>query len=137
MASGKKYQVDMTHGPLLGKIIRFAIPLMMANAMSLMFNAADLIVVGRFASSEAMAAVGAAPGFNNLMLNLFWGIGSAVNVLAARYTGAKDRKGVFRTVHSSIGVAIIGGIGMMLLGLIMTRPMMHWMAVPEDRKSVV
>ena len=67
MASGKKYQVDMTHGPLLGKIIRFAIPLMMANAMSLMFNAADLIVVGRFASSEAMAAVGAAPGFNNLL----------------------------------------------------------------------
>ncbi len=131
MASGKKYQVDMTHGPLLGKIVRFAIPLMMANAMSLMFNAADLIVVGRFASSEAMAAVGAAPGFNNLMLNLFWGIASAVNVLAARYTGAKDRKGVFRTVHSSIGVAIIGGIGMMLLGLIMTRPMMHWMAVPE------
>ena len=132
MASVKKYQVDMTQGPLLGKIIRFAMPLMLANAMSLMFNAADLIVVGRFASSDAMAAVGAAPGFNNLMLNLFWGVASAVNVLAARNTGAKDSKGVFHTVHTSISVAIIGGIAMMILGLVMTRPMMRWMAVPEN-----
>lgn len=128
----RKYQVDMTHGPLLGKIIRFAFPLMMANAMSLMFNAADLIVVGRFASSDAMAAVGAAPGFNNLMLNLFWGVASAVNVLAARYTGAKDRKNVFRTVHTAIMVALVGGVAMMILGILVTRPMLRAMAVPEQ-----
>lgn len=132
MASVKKYQVDMTEGPLLGKIIRFAMPLMLANAMNLMFNAADLIVVGRFADSSAMAAVGAAPGFNNLMLNLFWGVASAVNVLVSRYTGAKDRKNVFSSVHTSIAVAIIGGILMCILGLVVTRPMMRWMAVPAE-----
>ena len=128
----KKYQVDMTNGPLLGKIIRFAMPLMMANAMSLMFNAADLIVVGRFADSGAMAAVGAAPGFNNLLLNLFWGVASAVNVLVSRYTGAKDRKNIFSSVHTSIAVALIGGILMCILGVAITRPMMHWMAVPAE-----
>ena len=95
MASVKKYQVDMTNGPLLGKIIRFAIPLMMANAMSLMFNAADLIVVGRYGSAKAMAAVGASPAFLNLMLNLFWGVAAGVNVIVARYAGAKDRKNLF------------------------------------------
>ena len=128
----KKYQVDMTNGPLLSKIIRFAIPLMMANAMSLMFHAADLIVVGRFASSDDMAAVGAAPGFTHIMLNLFWGIASAVNVLVSRYAGAKDRKNMFRTVHSSITIACVGGIAMTIFGLLITRPMMHWMAVPEN-----
>ena len=127
----RKYQVDMTTGPLLGKIIKFAIPLMMANAMSLMFNAADLIVLGRFAP-DSMAAVGAAPSFTTLMLNLFWGIASAVNVLAARYTGAKDRINVFRTVHTSITVSIIGGFTMGLLGVLLTKPMMQWMKVPAE-----
>lgn len=128
----KKYKVDMTHGPLLGKIIRFAIPLILANVMALLFHAADLIVVGRFASSEAMAAVGAAPAFPTLMLNLFWGIASAVNVLVARYTGAKDRRNVSDAVHTSIAVAIIGGLFMMVLGLIITKPVLHLMAVPAD-----
>lgn len=131
MATVKKYQMDMCHGPLLGKIIRFAIPLMMANAMSLMFHAADLIVLGRFAKGEAMAAVGSAPGFTTLMLNLFWGISAGVNVLAARYTGAKDRKNLFRTVHTAIAVAILGGIGMAVLGLVITPSVLRIMAVPD------
>ena len=96
MSAGKKYQIDMCHGPLLGKIIRFAVPLMMANVAALMFNAADLIVLGQYASSESMAAVGAAPAFTTLMLNLFWGISAGVNVLTARYIGAKDNKNVSR-----------------------------------------
>ncbi|MBO5722526.1 MAG: MATE family efflux transporter, partial [Lentisphaeria bacterium] len=79
MSASVKYQVDMCHGPLCGKIVRFAIPLMMANALSLMFHAADLIVLGRHASGEAMAAVGAAPAFTTLLLNLFWGVSAGVN----------------------------------------------------------
>lgn len=132
MASVNKYKIDMCNGPLLKKIIQFAIPLMMANIMALMFHAADLIVVGRFASAKAMAAVGAAPGFTNLMLNLFWGIASGVNVLVARYIGAKDEKNVFRTVHTAISIACIGGVFMMILGLIVTGPMLELMAVPAD-----
>ena len=126
-----KYQIDMCHGPLLGKIIKFSVPLMLTNALSLMFHAADLIVVGRFAPGEAMAAVGAAPAFTMLMLNLFLGVSSAVNVLVARYTGAKDKENLFHTLHTAVAVACVGGGVMAVLGLLITRPVLHLMAVPE------
>ena len=84
MSTGKNFHIDMCHGPLLGKIIRFAIPLMMANVSALMFNAADLIVLGQYASSSAMAAVGAAPAFTTLMLNLFWGSPTKMDVVLKR-----------------------------------------------------
>ncbi len=121
----------MCHGPLLGKIIKFSVPLMLTNALSLMFHAADLIVVGRFAPGEAMAAVGAAPAFTMLMLNLFLGVSSAVNVLVARYTGAKDKENLFHTLHTAVAVACVGGGVMAVLGLLITRPVLHLMAVPE------
>ena len=131
MFKAEKYQVDMCHGPLLGKFIRFALPLMFANVSALLFHAADLIVVGHFASSKAMAAVGAAPAFTTLMLNIFWGIASGVNVLVARYIGAKDSKKVSQTVHTAMAIACTGGVFMALLGLAITRPILRWMAVPE------
>lgn len=123
--------MDMCHGPLLSQIIQFSIPLMLANAMALMFNAADLIVLGHFASGEAMAAVGAAPGFTTLMLNLFWGIGTGANVLVARNIGAGDKKNLFRTIHTSMLFACVGGIVMMAAGLCLTFPVLRMMAVPE------
>ncbi|MBO4304978.1 MAG: MATE family efflux transporter [Lentisphaeria bacterium] len=131
MAAEKKYKMDMCHGPLFGKIVRFAVPLAMANALSLMFHAADIMVVGKFASAQAMAAVGAAPAFTNLMLNLFWGISAGVNVLTARYTGAQDRESLFKTVHTAITVAIVGGIVLTVLGCFITRPVLEFMCVPE------
>ena len=132
MGKIEKYRIDMCHGPLLGKVIRFAVPLMFANVSALLFHAADLIVVGHFGSSRAMAAVGAAPAFTTLMLNLFWGISSGVNVLVARYVGAKDSKKVSQTVHTAAAVGCYGGVFMALLGLAITRPVLRWMAVPED-----
>lgn len=122
----------MCHGPLLGKIIRFAIPLMMANVSALMFHAADLIVLGQYAKSSSMAAVGAAPAFTNLMLNLFWGISAGVNVLTARYIGAKDRKNVSQTVHTAMAVGCYGGLIMAIIGLIVTKPVLKMMAVPAE-----
>lgn len=132
MGVEKKFQIDMCHGPLLGKIIRFAVPLMMANVSALMFNAADLIVLGQYASSSAMAAVGAAPAFTTLMLNLFWGISAGVNVLTARYIGAKDKKNVSKTVHTAVAVGCYGGLAMTVLGLIVTKPMLKLMSVPDE-----
>ena len=132
MTAVKKYQVDMCHGPLLGKIIRFSIPLMMANMLALMFHAADLIVLGHCASSQAMAAVGAAPAFTTLMLNLFWGIAAGINVLVARFVGARDDKNVSRTVHTAIAVGCWGGAFMAVLGLIITKPVLRLMAVPDE-----
>ncbi len=127
-----KYQIDMCHGPLLGKIVRFTVPLMLTNALSLMFHAADLIVIGRFAPGEAMAAVGAAPAFTILMLNLFFGISSAVNVLVARYTGAQDKQTLFHTLHTAIAIACLGGLAMTVLGLVITKPVLQLMAVPPE-----
>lgn len=132
MAVVKKYKVDMCHGPLFSKIVRFAVPLAMANASALLFHAADLMVLGQFATSNDMAAVGAAPAFPTLMLNLFWGISAGVNVLVARYTGAKDKENISRAVHTSILSAIIGGIILAFIGILATRPMLELMEVPEE-----
>lgn len=131
MAATAKYNVDMCHGPLLGKIVRFAVPLMMANALALMFHAADLIVLGRYASGEAMAAVGSAPAFTTLLLNLFWGGSAGVNVLVARYIGSKDKKNLFHTIHTAVLTGCVGGFFMMIVGVLITRPVLRIMAVPE------
>lgn len=122
----------MCHGPLFSKIVRMAVPLGMANALALLFHAADLVVLGQFTTPEAMAAVGAAPAFNTLLLNLFWGLASGVNVLVARYTGAKDKENVFRTVHTAITVAIIGGILFAIFGCLIVKPLLNLMDVPAN-----
>ncbi len=131
MGIKKKYQVDMCHGPLTGKIVRFAVPLMLTNALNLMFHAADLIVIGKFAPGEAMAAVGSAPAFTMLMLNLFFGVSSAVNVLVARYTGAQDKKNLFHTLHTAMAIACAGGTAMTVIGLLITTPVLKLMSVPD------
>ena len=131
MGIKKKYQVDMCHGPLTGKIVRFAVPLMLTNALNLMFHAADLIVIGKFAPGEAMAAVGSAPAFTMLMLNLFFGVSSAVNVLVARYTGAQDKKNLFHTLHTAMAIACVGGTAMTVIGLLITTPVLKLMSVPD------
>ena len=122
----------MCHGPLLGKIVQFAIPLMMANLLTLMFHAADLIVLGQFADSKSMAAAGAAPSFTNLMLNLFWGVSAGINVLVSRFTGAKDPKNISKTVHTAAAIGCYGGIFMTILGLLVTKPVMVLMQVPDE-----
>ncbi|MBO4648889.1 MAG: MATE family efflux transporter [Lentisphaeria bacterium] len=128
--SGGKYTIDMTHGPLFGKIIRFVLPLIATYLLQLLFNAADLIVIGHFASHEAMAAVGATTGFNVLLLNIFFGLSVGVNVLTARYKGARNRKNISRTVHTSTAVALYGGIIMGVIGILVSRPVLELMATP-------
>ena len=125
----------MCHGPLLGKIVQFAIPLMMANLLTLMFHAADLIVLGQFADSKSMAAAGAAPSFTNLMLNLFWGVSAGINVLVSRFTGAKDPKNISKTVHTAAAIGCYGGIFMTILGLLVTKPVMVLMRSKSLRCS--
>ena len=132
MISECKYNIDMAHGPLFGKIILFALPLIITNIMQLMFHAADLIVLGQFADPKAMAAVGATNGLTTFILNLFAGLSTAVNVLVARYSGARDRRNIARTVHTSMSVAFYGGVCMALIGLLISRPMLKLMATPEQ-----
>lgn len=88
----KKYEIDMTQGPLLRKILRFALPLMLSGMLQLLFNAADTVVVGRFAGSDSLAAVGTTGSLINLIVNLFMGFSVGANVLVARYYGSQDAK---------------------------------------------
>ncbi len=132
MAGGKKYQIDMTSGPLFGKIVRFSLPLMAANVMQLLFHAVGLIVLGRFADGKSIAAVGSTSGLTVLILNIFLGLATGVNVLVARYVGAKDRKKASLTVHTAMATALFGGAAMALVSLLIARPMLVWMATPEN-----
>lgn len=129
---GNKYRIDMCRGPLFGKIILFAIPLMIANATQLLFNAADLIIVGRFAPHEAMAAVGACGALLSLMLNFFFGLSVAANVLTARYIGARDVRRTAHSVHTAIAVALYGGILLALTGILISRPVLALMQTPAS-----
>ena len=132
MAGTGKYQIDMCNGPLLGKIIRFSLPLMAANVMQLLFHAVGLVVLGRFTHGEAIAAVGATSGLTVLILNIFLGLATGVNVLAARYIGAKDFARVSQTVHTAMAVSLYGGAVMGLVSLLIAKPMLLLMATPEN-----
>ena len=91
--SSKKYEIDMCNGPLLGKIMIFYIPLMLSGILQLLFNAADIVVVGRFAGNQALAAVGSTGSLTNLLVNIFIGLSVGANVLVARFFGAgQDRE---------------------------------------------
>ena len=128
----KNYEIDMTEGPILSKMIRFAIPLMLSSILQLFFNAADVIVVGRFAGSEALAAVGSTGSLINLLVNLFIGLSVGTNVLVARYLGAHDYDNCQEAVHTSILLSVIGGSGLILVGVFFARPLLMLMGSPED-----
>ena len=127
-----KYQIDMCRGPLFGQIVLFSVPLMLSGLLQLFFNAADLIVVGRFASHEALAAVGATSSLTALIVNVFMGLSVGTNVLVANFFGAKDHKNVSRTVHTAILMAIFGGIVLAVIGIGLATPLLRLMATPEN-----
>lgn len=122
----------MTNGPLVGKIIRFAIPLALSGILQLLFNAADIIVAGRFAGSQALAAVGSTSALINLIVNLFIGLSIGVNVLVARYYGAGNRKDLYETVHTAVLLSLISGVVLVFIGILLARPLLEMMATPED-----
>ena len=126
------YRMDMTEGPLTTKIIKFTIPVMLSGILQLLFNTADVIVVGRFTGKTALAAVGSTGSLINLLVSLFMGLSIGTNVLVARYQGAKDDKAVSETVHTSIALGIVGGLILLIVGAVATRPLLEMMATPED-----
>ncbi len=130
--STDKYQIDMCHGPLFGKIVLFALPLMFTYILQLLFNAVDLIVIGHYAPHQAMAAVGATMNLNSLVINIFIGVSIGANVLAARYFGARDAESMRRTVHTAITAALAGGVVLMFLGLAVAKPLLVLMDTPEE-----
>ena len=106
----RNYEMDMCSGPILGKLLTFTIPLIFSGILQLLFNAADVIVVGRFAGSQSLAAVGSTTALINLMINIFIGLSVGVNVIVARYYGAKREKDVQDTIHTAMALSIVSGL---------------------------
>ena len=128
----KSYEIDMCHGPLLSRILLFAVPLICSGVLQLLFNATDIIVVGRFVSSNAMAAVGSTSSLINLLVNFFIGISVGANVLVARFRGANDFDDAQQTVQTALITAVFGGFVLIAAGLLLARPMLVWMATPAE-----
>ena len=124
MAKNKSYEINMCEGPLLGKMLLFALPLMFSSILQLLFNAADVIVVGRFVGDNALAAVGSNVALINLLVNFFMGLSVGANVLAARYYAAKEQKALSDTIHTAIFVSIISGIFLTIFGVIAAKQLL-------------
>lgn len=123
---------DLTSGPMLKKIILFSLPLAASSILQLLFNAADVVVVGQFAGSTALAAVGSNGALINLLVNLFVGLSLGANVVSARCFGAKDEQGVQNTVQTSVTLGIVSGILLAFVGFFAARGLLELMSCPED-----
>ena len=132
MSKNKSYEIDMCNGPLLGKILLFSIPLMLSGVLQLLFNAADIVVVGRFAGHQALAAVGSTSALINLLVNVFIGLSVGTNVMVANYYGAGDRERLSQTVHTAILSSIICGLALIFIGGFLAKPMLTLMGTPDD-----
>ena len=128
----KNYEMNMCEGPLVGKMLIFTIPLMCSGILQLLFNAADTIVVGRFAGSAALAAVGSTTSLINLLVNMFMGLSVGANILISRYYGARKEEDIKETVHTSITVAALAGVVLAVIGNIFAKPLLLLMGSPED-----
>lgn len=128
----KRKDSEMTEGPLFRKIISFSLPLMLSGILQLLFNAADTVVVGRWASETAMAAVGSTGALINLIVNMLIGLSVGTSVSTAYFFGAKKEKDVFETVHTSVLISIIGGVVVGVLGFLFSKTFLLWMASPEN-----
>lgn len=128
----KNYEIDMCNGPLLGKILKFAIPLILSGILQLLFNAADIVVVGRFAGNEALAAVGSTSSLINLLVNLFIGLSVGANVLVARFYGAGQKKELSEMVHTAIATSLASGVILIFVGLFLAKPALQLMDTPAD-----
>ena len=128
----KSYEIDMCNGPLFSRILLFAFPLICSGVLQLLFNAADIVVVGRFAGSHAMAAVGSTTSLIALLVNFFIGISVGANVLVARFCGSGEREEAQQTVQTAVWTAVAGGILLVVIGIAAARPMLEWMATPKD-----
>lgn len=128
----RSHEIDMTNGPIFSKILIFSLPLMFTGILQLLFNAADVIVVGKFAGSLALAAVGSTGSLVNLLINVFIGVSTGVNVLAARFYGSCDNEQMFRCVHCSMALSGILGVFVGIWGYFLSSPMLSLMRTDPE-----
>ncbi len=132
MAATRAQREDMTNGPLFFKLLWFALPLMLSGMLQLLFSAMDMVVVGQFVSSSAVAAIGTTYSVTNLLVNLFVGLSVGTSVTVAQGLGAKDNAEVERIVHTSVTVSVLGGLVIGLIGFFAAKPLLGLMSTPAD-----
>lgn len=132
MNQSKNGQLDMLNGPLFSKILMFSIPLAATGILQLLFNAADVIVVGKFAGSASLAAVGSTGSLINLLVGAFMGISVGANILIARYLGCKQNESVEKAVHTSYALSALMSVVLMIIGLALSEPLLRAMDTPDD-----
>jgi len=118
----KTYSIDMCNGSILPKLLKFAIPLMCSSILQLLFNAADVVVVGQCCGDNSLAAVGSTTSLINLLTNLFIGLSVGANVLVARYYGAKEKKHLHEVIHTAVALSLISGVILTIFGVISNIP---------------
>ncbi|MNM84873.1 Multidrug export protein MepA [compost metagenome] len=128
----KSYQMDMSDGPLTRKMLFFSIPLMLSGILQLVFNAINTIVVGKYVGSEALAAVGSTSSLIFLLTSLFLGLSVGSTVLTANFFGSKNERDISETVHTSMAMGLVCGIGLMFVGILGARPLLTLMGTPTD-----
>lgn len=128
----KRSNIDMISGPLLSNVIRYTIPIILTGLLQLLFNAADLIVIGCFRGSESVGAVGATGSISNLLVNVFIGLSTGISVVTANAIGARDSEGVRRTVHTAMPIALIGGAVLSVIGVTLAEPLLRLMDTPAS-----
>ena len=128
----KSNTIDMVNGPILKKMILFSVPLMLSSVLQLLFNAADTVVVGQFAGSNSLAAVGSTSSLINLMTNLFIGLSVGTNVLIAKAMGARDSEHTRKIVSTSMVLALLGGIFLMIFGIFFAGKILALMDSPAE-----
>lgn len=132
MTQKKNFEMDMVRGPVLKKMLRFSLPLMFSSILQILFNAADIIVVGRFAGDHSLAAVGSTTALINLLVNLFIGLSIGSNVTAAKYYGARREEALKETVHTAIALSFVSGVLLTIIGILGSRQILLWMKTPEE-----
>ena len=128
----KRYEIDMLNGPVMPKLLSFALPLMLSSMLQLTFNAADVIVVGRFEGDAALAAVGAPGALINLLVNLFLGLSVGANVIVAQCYGAGNFKETRDAVHTSVALSMISGVLVGVFGFFLAGTFLSLMNTPDE-----
>ena len=128
----KVHSIDMTSGNILTKLLLFTLPLMFSSILQLLFNAADIVVVGRFCGEESLAAVGSTSSLINLLTNLFIGLSVGTNVLTAHFFGSKENDKLHDAIHTSIAISLISGILLTIVGVCFTGTILEWMSTPPE-----
>lgn len=131
-----KYEIDMCSGTILPKLLRLTLPLMLSSVLQLLFNAADIIVVGNFAGENSLAAVGSTTALVNLITNLFLGLSTSANILTSMFMGAGKNERVNKTVHTSICLSIASGLIMTVFGVIFADKLLILMNTPKEILSL-